>query len=119
MSDNTPNIVHGRVTRHATNSQRRTPNWLKAVYAVVAAFVVIMAVAMIVGQPEPDAGRHSIPLCKTEDGKDHRVCFWDAQKQGNGEGRSFTSYNFGEYVVYNDTLNVSPTDTRNPEKVFK
>ncbi len=40
------------------------------------------------------------PLCTTEDGSTQQVCFWDAERQGNGEGRSFYSFNYGEDIVY-------------------
>lgn len=53
-----PNIVTGRVT----NSQRHTPNWLKAVYAALAALIVIVTVSLIFA-PSSD----SLPPCKSEE----------------------------------------------------
>ena len=37
-----PNIVTGRVTNHA----RRTPNWLKALYAVLFTLIAIVALSL-------------------------------------------------------------------------
>jgi hypothetical protein len=41
----TPNIVTGTVTNRARS--HRTPNWLRALYAVLTAFVLITAIGMI------------------------------------------------------------------------
>lgn len=41
------------------------------------------------GSPVTDA--HSLPTCTTEDGAGQALCWWDAQRQGNGQGNSVVS----------------------------
>lgn len=74
-----PGIVTHTVTDAPhRNRQNRVPNWLKAVYAVVAGIVVIVALSLTLG-PAGD----SLPPCKSEDGTH---CYWDADTMGNGIG---------------------------------
>lgn len=40
-----------------------------------------------------------IPACKSEDGKSQELCYWDAEKRGNGKGESFISYDYGKGTV--------------------
>jgi hypothetical protein len=81
----TPNIVSGTVTRRS-NSQQRTPNWLKAVYAFTASLVLI-TVAALLFTPDHIAGE--IPPCEYEDGAGQVSCYWDADTMGNGTGHDF------------------------------
>lgn len=41
------------------------------------------------GTPRTEA--HSLPTCTTEDGAGMALCYWDAQRQGNGQGTSVVS----------------------------
>lgn len=94
----------------------KVPYWVRVTLwgtlALTVAAIIIPAVLQAAGSTlrgdykNPEQGRHSIPFCSTEDGREHRVCYWDARKQGNGEGRSFISYNFGSFVVFNDDFTV-------------
>lgn len=79
------NIVSGRVSRHA-RSDRHIPNWLKAVYASVAALVVTVALSLMFA---PEHIRGEIPACKNEDGSGQTSCYWDADTMGNGRGTDF------------------------------
>ena len=87
-----PNIVTGRVTNR-TNSQRRTPNWLKVTYAFLLAVVAIVGLSLIFG-PKGDA----LPACKFEDGSGQSVCYWDADTQGNGKGHDVINVNGKSFV---------------------
>lgn len=77
-----PNIISGTVT-HRANSQRKTPSWLKAIYATLAALAVVVTVAVIFA-PSGDA----LKPCKYE-GATH--CYWDANTMGNGHGHDYVS----------------------------
>lgn len=73
---------------------------------VVVSLVAVLALCVLVAlagvhmvSAAPDE-KLRVPACETEDGSTQRTCHWDAQTQGNGEGRSFTSFNYGETVVY-------------------
>lgn len=75
--------IPGTVTHTVTDTPRRisrrgTPNWLKAVYAVVAGIVAIVALSLTLG-PASD----SLPPCKSEDSTS---CYWDADTMGNRTG---------------------------------
>lgn len=41
-----------------------------------------------------------VPPCTDEGTTTQATCHWDAQTQGNGVGRSFTLYDYGQRVVY-------------------
>lgn len=49
--------------------------------------------------PDEVPTKPQIPACASDDGTGPLPCRWDAQTQGNGEGRSFTVLATGE-VVY-------------------
>lgn len=82
MSD-TPNIITGNVTRRAR--VRYTPNWLKAIYAVLITFLVVIIAALILS-PVPED--NTLPPCKSES---DTSCYWDADTQGNGRGHDFVN----------------------------
>ncbi|GHG09878.1 hypothetical protein [Streptomyces hydrogenans] len=90
------NVIAGTVTRRA-RSERRTPHWLRAVYAVVAGFVVIVALALIF---TPASGTDTLPACEWEDGSGtpDAPCFWDADTRGNHTGRDVLHYNGQTFV---------------------
>lgn len=77
-----PNIVSGTVTRRA-NSQRRTPSWLRVVYAFIVGVIALVTVSLIFA-PSGD----SLKPCKYE-GATH--CYWDASTMGNGHGHDYVS----------------------------
>ncbi len=79
-------IVSGTVTRRST-PQRGTPNWLKALYAVLATLIAIVVAAGIFGPADRDGDKLS--PCKSED--QVSACYWDADTQGNGHGRDFVN----------------------------
>jgi hypothetical protein len=95
MSINTvPNIISGHVTRSA-NSPRKTPNWLKAIYAAIFGVITIIALALTLA-PTQEA-QQSIPACKQEDGIGQQVCAWD-----DGTGDKIINFQNGRYS-YNVT----------------
>lgn len=83
MSTNIPNVITGVVTRRAR--VRHTPNWLKAVYAVLFTLFAIIVVSLLFGTPAGDV----LKPCKSE--SDTSACYWDADTQGNGKGRDFVN----------------------------
>ncbi len=78
-----PNIISGTVRRTA-RVERRTPNWLRAVYALIAGIVALVTVALIFQPASGDA----LKPCKYE-GATH--CYWDASTMGNGHGHDYVS----------------------------
>ena len=81
-----PNIISGTVTRSG-NHVRHTPNWLKALYAVLIALVGLVAVTLLLSTNTP-AGE-SLKPCKTE--SQVSACYWDADTMGNGRGNDFVN----------------------------
>lgn len=72
---------------------------VKAVAVIIGMMVVIFGAALT--QASASKGpHHDTALCEVEDGSTQKVCFWDAERQGNGKGKSFYSFNYGEDVVY-------------------
>lgn len=95
----TPNIISGHVTNRA-NSQRRTPNWLKAVYAVVAGLIVIVGLSLVLApDSSADHSKSTIPACAEEDGSGQAVCDWNDKS-----GDHVVNFGNGRYQ-YNITQN--------------
>jgi len=70
MTTYIPNIVSGTVTHSTTdNSQdteraeRRTPGWLKALYAILVAVVAITALSLLFAPQETGGGNSGTPEC--------------------------------------------------------
>lgn len=63
---------------------------------LVLASVMFFSLGAYVGHTLADT--HTLPACATEDAAG--PCYWDADTQGNGEGRSF--------VVVNDEVTYLP-----------
>ena len=78
-----PNIISGTVRRTA-RVERVTPNWLRAVYALLGTVTVIVMISMIF---QPASG-DTLKPCKYE-GATH--CYWDANTMGNGHGHDYVS----------------------------
>ena len=62
--------------------------------------IITATVLSITGANATSGPHHNTPLCKAEDDTTQQVCFWDADRQGNKQGKSFYSFNFGEQIVY-------------------
>lgn len=62
--------------------------------------VTAFALGLAVATPEP--GTVTIPTCATEDSDN---CIWDAQRSGNGAGKSFISL---DGVLYVRDVQVNP-----------
>jgi hypothetical protein len=77
------NLISGNVTRRARQEGGNTPNWLKAVYALLATIVILAALGMAFGST---SGGDSLKPCKSEDSTH---CYWDAEKNGNHKGSDF------------------------------
>lgn len=58
----------------------------RALLALVMSFAVVWLIWSTFHQSQPKPQRP--PACATED-QAQGPCFWDAQRQGNGRGRSF------------------------------
>lgn len=84
MSVAVPNIISGRVTNRS-NSQRRTPNWLKALYAVIFGLFAIVAISVALA-PAQEA-KPSIPVCELEDGSTQDVCLFSGNIINMQHGR--------------------------------
>lgn len=56
------NVVSGVVQNRAAAERPRTPNWLKALYAVLATILILFGLAIVFGPDEP-AQTHSNPIC--------------------------------------------------------
>jgi hypothetical protein len=69
----------------ARHRSQRTPNWLRAFYATLAAILVVVALAVAFA---PSTPRDALPRCKSET---DTHCYWDASTQGNGHGHDFVS----------------------------
>jgi len=86
----THNIVSGRITNRVHDA-RNTPNWLKAIYAVLGALVVIVALSLAWA---PSASpSYNIPECEVEDGSTQVVCVF------HGNTGDYINYSYGEYYV--------------------
>lgn len=79
------NAITGTVTRtgRATRHVRNTPNWLRALYAVLITLVTLVVVTSLFATPAGDA----LKPCKSE--SDTSACYWDADTMGNGRGDDF------------------------------
>jgi hypothetical protein len=89
-------VLTGRVVNHndtptfntrPVNRRNGTPNWLKALYATLAA-VVVLAGLGIAFAPSKSDGTVLEP-CKSE--SQTTACYWDAETMGNGHGRDFVN----------------------------
>lgn len=41
----------------------------------------------------------ALPACEHEDGSTQRACYWDAQRQGNGQGWSMINMDYGQQTI--------------------
>jgi hypothetical protein len=55
--------------------------------AVIVVAISIFGIAFLAWQAIDDSDGVGLPACVSEDSDN---CYWDAQEQGNGEGRSFS-----------------------------
>lgn len=74
-------------TRNA-NTPKNTPNWLKAVYAFLAAVVILAGLGMAFAPSKSD-GSGVLEPCKSE--SQTTACYWDADTMGNGHGHDFVN----------------------------
>lgn len=58
----------------------------KSIKAAAVLFAVPYAGLLVLVNTAPSSASHDMPACAQEDSVG---CFWDAQAQGNGVGRSF------------------------------
>lgn len=59
----------------------------KNLVAIVIVAASIFGIAILAWQAIDDSDGVGLPACATEDSDN---CYWDAEEQGNGQGRSFT-----------------------------
>ena len=71
---------------------------MKTLVAVVATILIIITGSF--AYSALTASKPNVAACVYEDGSTQYRCHWDADTQGNGVGKSFTSYNYGATVVY-------------------
>ena len=74
----------------------------RAFYALLSCIVLTVGIALALSIPTSTTERFTnaptqhaptvtLPMCDTEDGAGMALCWWDAQRQGNGQGTSVVS----------------------------
>lgn len=108
-----PGIVTNRVTD--ARRVRRTANWLKALYAVLIAFVATVGLALVFASNDT-ANPSPVAKCELEDGSTQQVCWWH-DTHGAGDivnidyGRWTYEMNTGDLIRYPNGRNPSNEPT--------
>jgi hypothetical protein len=93
------NIVTGEITNDAREvppnithvPRRRTPNWLRAIYAVIAGVVAITALSLTLA-PSSGGPEKPIPVCELEDGSTQELCVWHGDDEND-----YVNHEFGKW----------------------
>lgn len=84
--------------------------------SMIAALVIItsIVVAVVIGTesatgvrtsgepasaPQTSVSAPALPACEHEDGSTQRACYWDAQRQSNGQGWSMINMDYGQQTI--------------------